>query len=305
MYPKWQAFLANSAKQFFSVNDYETAKYISDYMGKYTVDKEKGKYKIDSRFSVKSKADSIIYPGDCIELLRKIPDDFIQLIITSPPYNNGKPYEDKMSIKEYLDWQKQVISECVRVLKPSGSICWQVGNYYENGAVVPLDILLFPIFKSFGLKLNNRIIWHFGYGGNSDRKLSRRYETILWWVKAKDYVFNLDEIRVPHNVPGKTAYKGSDIGLLTPNPLGANPSDVWNILNVKAGCKEITEHPAQFPLELIRRLVLSMSNSGDCVLDPFLEVELLLLLGLKMEEGLLGRRLGRIILGLLGRGLDN
>jgi adenine-specific DNA-methyltransferase len=121
----------------------------------------------------------------------------------------------------------------VRLLHPRGSICWQVGNHVDDGEVVPLDIVLYPIFKEHGLKLRNRIVWHFEHGLHCTKRLSGRYETILWFTKSNDYTFNLDPIRVPSKYPGKKHFKGPRAGQLSGNPLGKNPSDVWIFPNVK------------------------------------------------------------------------
>ena len=217
-------------------------------------------------------ADIIYFNGDVNDLLVDIPDNFIQLVVTSPPYNLGKEYEEKIDMQTYLKQQEKIISECVRVLKPEGSICWQVGNFVENGEIVPLDILLFPIFSNLGLHLRNRIVWHFGHGFHASNRFSGRYEVILWFTKTDNYLFNLDPIRVPQKYPQKKYYKGPKKGQLSGNPLGKNPSDVWNIPNVKSNHIEKTDHPCQFPVELIERLVLSMSNEGDWVFDPFMGV---------------------------------
>jgi adenine-specific DNA-methyltransferase len=96
----------------------------------------------------------------------------VTLVITSPPYNIGKPYEDRKALDEYLSWQEEVIRESVRTLKPEGSLVWQVGNYVENGEILPLDILLFPIFRSLRLKLRNRIVWAFEHGLHAKRRFS-------------------------------------------------------------------------------------------------------------------------------------
>ena len=193
-------------------------------------------------------------------------------MVTSPPYNIGKEYEKKNDINKYIKWQKDVITECVRVLSNKGSICWQIGNYVENGEIIPLDIILYGIFKDLGLKLRNRIIWHFGHGLHCTKRLSGRYETILWFTKTDNYTFNLDPIRVPQKYPNKKHFKGAKKGKLSCNPLGKNPSDIWNIPNVKSNHIEKTEHPCQFPVELIERLVLSTTNENDIVLDPFMGV---------------------------------
>ena len=217
-------------------------------------------------------ADIVYYNGDTLDLLKDIPNEFVQLIVTSPPYNLGKEYEEKLALNEYLLQQEKVISECIRVLKKEGSICWQVGNFVENGEIIPLDILLFPIFSKYGLHLRNRIVWHFGHGFHASNRFSGRYEVILWFTKSDDYFFNLDPIRVPQKYPGKKYYKGPKKGQLSGNPLGKNPSDVWNVPNVKSNHIEKTLHPCQFPVELIERLVLSMSQENDWVFDPFMGV---------------------------------
>lgn len=211
----------------------------------------------------------IIQNCDCIDFLPLIHDGKIQLIITSPPYNIGKEYEENLSLEEYKKQQARIIKECVRTLSESGSICWQVGTYVKNNQRTPLDIYLFDIFTDLGLKFQNRIVWTFNHGLHSKYRFSSRYETILWFSKTDDYIFNLDPIRIPQKYPNKKHYKGKKIGQLSGNPLGKNPGDVWEITNVKANHPEKTTHPCQFPEELVKRLVLSLSNPGNRILDPF------------------------------------
>jgi adenine-specific DNA-methyltransferase len=222
---------------------------------------------------------NIIYCGDNIKcqdnlaFMRDLPSELMKLIVTSPPYNIGKVYERRKILDIYLASQAQVISECVRLLHPRGSICWQVGNHITaDGEVVPLDIPLYQHFKDHGLHLRNRIVWHFEHGLHCSKRLSGRYETILWFTKSNDYTFNLDPIRVPSKYPNKRYYKGPRAGQLSCNPLGKNPSDVWIIPNVKNNHIEKTIHPCQFPVELVERLVLSMTDAGDNVFDPYVGV---------------------------------
>jgi len=214
-------------------------------------------------------------------MLKKFEDGKFDLIITSPPYNVGKSYETKTSIEKYLETQEQIIGELVRTLSNRGSSCWQVGNYVDKGEVFPLDIFYYQIFKKDGLKLRNRIIWHFEHGLHASNRFSGRYETILWFTKTDDYIFNLDNVRVPSKYPGKRHFKGPKKGLPSGNPLGKNPSDIWLIVerdwdktiwdipNVKSNHPEKTEHPCQFPVELVERCVLALTNEGSWVLDPF------------------------------------
>ena len=209
---------------------------------------------------------------DNLAFMAALPDGQFKLIVTSPPYNIGKDYESKTSLQAWLEGQQRVIAECVRLLHPQGSICWQVGNYVRKGEIIPLDTVLYPIFADLGLKLRNRIVWHFGHGLHCAKRLSGRYETINWWTLGEDYTWNLDAIRVPSKYPGKRHFKGPNIGKLSGNPKGKNPSDVWTFPNVKNNHPEKTAHPCQFPVELVERLVLAMTEEGDAVFDPYMGV---------------------------------
>lgn len=209
---------------------------------------------------------------DNLSYMRQLDDEIMKLIVTSPPYNIGKSYEKKKSLECYIKDQAQVIAECVRLLHPEGSICWQVGNHVQNGEVFPLDMVLYHIFKDHGLKLRNRIIWHFEHGLHCQNRLSGRHETILWFTKGDEYTFHLDPIRVPQKYPGKKHFKGPNQGKLSGNPLGKNPGDVWILPNVKSNHVEKTIHPCQFPVELIERLVLSLTEEDDFVFDPYMGV---------------------------------
>ena len=217
-------------------------------------------------------ASAILACEDNVPFMARLPDAAFKLIVTSPPYNLGKSYERKSALEVYLAMQERVIGECVRLLDDRGSICWQVGNYVENGEIVPLDALLYPLFRTQGLKLRNRIVWHFGHGLHCTKRLSGRYETINWWTKGDDYTWHLDPIRVPSKYPGKKHFKGPNAGKPSCNLKGKNPSDVWLFPNVKSNHPEKTIHPCQFPVELVERLVLSMTDEGDAVFDPYMGV---------------------------------
>lgn len=216
--------------------------------------------------------ETTLHQGDCLPYLKTLPDGLARLVVTSPPYNIGKRYESRATLEDYLKAQEAVITECVRVLADDGSLCWQVGNFVDGKQITPLDMALWPIFQKLGLKLRNRIVWHFEHGLHCTRRFSGRYETILWFTKTDDYVFNLDNVRVPQKYPGKKHFKGPRAGQLSCNPLGKNPGDVWIIPNVKHNHVEKTAHPCQFPVELVERLVLSMTNRADWVLDPYMGV---------------------------------
>lgn len=250
--------------------------------------------------SYNEESDLILYHGNVNDYIATIPDETVQLIVTSPPYNIGKDYEKQVSIEEYLAIQKQTIRELVRILHPAGSVCWQVGNYVEKGEIFPLDIYYYPIFKELGLSLRNRIVWHFGHGLHTQKRFSGRYETILWFTKSDNYTFNLDPVRVPSKYPGKRHYKGPNIGKPSGNPKGKNPSDVWEIVaqdwedcfweipNVKSNHPEKTAHPCQFPVELVERCVLALSGEDDWVFDPYAGVGSALIAAVKHKRRAMG-----------------
>lgn len=216
--------------------------------------------------------DVTLYAGDCMQLMRSMPDRCADLIVTSPPYNIGKEYERRLHLREYVAQQSEAIGECVRLLSDQGSICWQVGNFVDKGEIVPLDSVLYPVFANLGLRMRNRIVWHFEHGLHCTRRFSGRYEVIMWFTKSNEYFFDLDAVRVPQKYPGKKYFKGAKAGQYSCNPLGKNPGDLWTIPNVKHNHVEKTEHPCQFPVELIERLVLSMTVPGSLVVDPFMGV---------------------------------
>jgi adenine-specific DNA-methyltransferase len=238
--------------------------------------------------------------GDTLDFLQTLPEGIAKLIITSPPYNLGKEYESRIDIERYLDFQDKVIEQLIRVLRTDGSICWQVGNFVENFEVFPLDTLYYSHFKKRGLKLRNRIIWRFNHGLHASKRFSGRYETILWFTKSDSYTFNLDSVRIPSKYPGKRHFKGPNKGLPSGNPLGKNPSDVWEFLakewdeelwdipNVKANHPEKTLHPCQYPIELVERCVLALTNESDWVLDPYCGVGSALIAALRHNRKAMG-----------------
>lgn len=218
-----------------------------------------------------------LFNGDCLELLRKMPDESVDLVVTSPPYCIGKAYEDpRNDIETFRNQHISIFDELYRVVKPGGNICWQTGYHVSDRCVVPLDFIVYDIFTHFSdqkkhpFVLRNRILWTFGHGLNSTKRFSGRHETILWFTKGAQSMFNLDGIRVPQKYPGKKSYKGVNKGQLSGNPLGKNPSDVWDIPNVKANHIEKTGHPCQFPVAIPRRLILALTVKGALVLDPFM-----------------------------------
>ncbi|NUQ44158.1 MAG: site-specific DNA-methyltransferase [Calditrichaceae bacterium] len=254
--------------------------------------------------SFKSREPRIFFElGDASNILNKYLDMKFDLVITSPPYNIGKEYEKKKEIEDYLAEQEEIIEKIVNLLSERGSICWQVGNFIDNKKkeIFPLDIFYYNIFKKYNLILKNRIIWHFGHGLHASTRFSGRYETILWFTKSEnEYIFNLDPVRVDSKYPAKKHFKGPNKGKYSSNPKGKNPSDVWSITlsdwekeiweipNVKANHREKTEHPCQYPIELVERCILALTDEGSWILDPFAGVGSTLLAAYKNKRNALG-----------------
>lgn len=218
-----------------------------------------------------------LYNGDCLDLLKTLPDESVDLVVTSPPYCIGKAYEDPHDdIQTFKKQHEAIFSDMYRVVKTGGSICWQTGYHVSDKCVIPLDYIVYDLFTSMSasltppLVLRNRIIWTFGHGLNSTSRFSGRHETIMWFTKGEQTKFNLDDVRVPQKYPGKRSYRGPNKGQLSGNPLGKNPSDVWDIPNVKAKHIEKTEHPCQFPVAIPQRLIKALTDPGALILDPFM-----------------------------------
>jgi adenine-specific DNA-methyltransferase len=225
--------------------------------------------------------------GDASKVLDLIKDRSCRLVISSPPYNIGKPYERdcRRSIDEYFEWLSPIVKKLVRKVTPDGHLCWQVGNYVKKGQVFPLDYFFYQILSNEGWVLRNRIIWHFNFGLHAKKRFSGRYETLLWFTQSEDYRFQLEPVLVPQLYPGKrhSNSRSEKAGTPSGNPKGKNPSDfwsfdpsvafikdpIWELPNVKANHPEKTTHPCQFPSELVERCVLALTEPGDTVLDPF------------------------------------
>jgi DNA modification methylase len=250
--------------------------------------------------------DWLVLEGDAFDQLDSVDDGSCKLVVTSPPYNIGKEYErdQRLTLREYIRWLDKIIGKLCQKISEDGHICWQSGNFVDDGEVFPLDTFFYRMFKRRGFKLRNRIIWHFNFGLHAQTRFSGRYETLLWFTKSDQYTFNLDAVRERQLYPGKrhSAKKGDKAGQPSGNPKGKNPSDfwvlkpdeellergVWDFPNVKANHPEKTIHPCQFPSELVERCVLALTNKGDLVLDPFIGSGTTAIAALKYERRVIG-----------------
>lgn len=212
----------------------------------------------------------VIYCADCVPTLRKLPSNLVSLTVTSPPYNIGKEYENPLPLDSYVTWCEEWMKEVFRITRQHGAFWLNVGYVELPGKVkaLPLPYLLWNRSPFY---LIQEVVWNYGAGVAARKSLSPRNEKLLWYVKDPNaYTFNLDAIRDPDVKYPKQKKNGK----LRCNTIGKNPSDVWQIAKVTSGQDrappERTAHPAQFPLDLVSRIVLGFSEPGQLVLDPFI-----------------------------------
>lgn len=191
--------------------------------------------------------------GDAVGLMNKLPDESIDLIATDPPYNLKKDYGNSIDHKEWNEYERFTqawIKQAVRILKPTGSIYVFMG--------VRFIARLFTAMEEKHLLFNGWITWHYTQGMGRKKGFSPRHEDILYFTKTDDYIFNLDEVRIPQKYFRKRN-----------NMEGANPGDVWQFSHVHYSNPERQPHPTQKPSALMERIIKASSNPGDVVLDPF------------------------------------
>jgi len=232
----------------------------------------------------------ILYHGDSTELLRKLAVKRFQvdLTLTSPPYNIGKEYERIKPVDDYVRWCASWMETIYNITTPTGAFWLNLG-YFEvpgKGLCVPIPYLLWDKSRFYLLQ---EVVWKYGAGVTTKRRLSPRNEKWLFFVKNPNkYTFNLDDIRDPNVKYPNQKKKGK----FRCHPLGKNPSDVWEFPKVTTGkkrsSKERTDHPAQFPLGVVERIIKASSNQTQIVLDPFAG---------SCSAGIASYGLGRIFIG--------
>ena len=213
------------------------------------------------------------YHGDALNMNEILKSESIDLVVTSPPYNIGKEYEEVIHLDDYLDFMQQWMSKAERTLTTDGSFWLNIGFRKESDGrqYVPWEYEVYPVIRDeMNISLVQQVIWHYKAGVNCRHRFSPRKETWLYCVAdLDDYIFNLDKVRVPAKYPNQ-----KKDGELKVNPKGKNPGDVWDIPKVTSGkgraSPERTEHPAQYPEDVIERIIKASSNPGDVVLDPYL-----------------------------------
>ncbi len=201
-----------------------------------------------------------IYCGDVLQLLATWPAGSVDLVFADPPFNIGYVYDkyrDDRPDEEYVEWSRDWMRACQRVLKPTGSFYIAIGDEFAA------DIRV--IGRELGLHLRNWIIWHYTFGQNTKAKFCRAHTHIFYFVKdAERFTFNDRLLRFPS--ARHTEYQD-----LRASPLGRLPDDVWDEFPRVCGTfrERAGFHGCQMPEALLQRIVLASSNPGDLVLDPF------------------------------------
>lgn len=214
--------------------------------------------------------DILLYEGDCVELLSRLPAGLVDLTVTSPPYNIGKEYEADLEVSAYLEWCERWITEVYRATAPTGAFWLNLG-YFElpgRARAIPISYLLWDRVPFY---LVQEVVWHYGAGVAARRAYSPRNEKFLWYARdPDDFYFDLDAVRDP-NIKYPNQFKN---GRRKVNLAGKNPSDVWIFPKVTSGrnrsSRERTPHPAQFPVAVIERIMKGSSGKGALVLDPLM-----------------------------------
>jgi adenine-specific DNA-methyltransferase len=229
-----------------------------------------------------------LYNRDCLSAMQQLQSGLIDLTVTSPPYNIGKAYEQPLELAEYIEWCSQWLGEIGRLTSERGAFWLNLGYVEKPGAARALP-LTYILWNRVPLYLIQEVVWHYGAGVAAKRSFSPRNEKFLWYVKNESgYTFNLDDVRDP-DVKYPNQKKN---GKLKCNPLGKNPSDVWLFPKVTSGTDraspERTEHPAQFPVAVIERIIKACSNRGDVILDPFMGSGTTALVAVQLGRPVLG-----------------
>lgn len=226
-----------------------------------------------------------IYQGDSLELLKQLPDNSIDLVITSPPYADLKTYIDFKGVlaDDYVDWFIPYCREIERVIKPTGSFILNINDKVENGFRHPYVFdLISRLHRETGLKMFERLFWNKMKSLPNRSRFGDRIEYLFWFAKSKDFYFNIDEMRTEYSEksikrmkkPLKKRYARTDnddnldYKDWAPNPKGALPT---TIVNISSESKRIADnHVAVYPVDLVKYFIGGATKEGDVVLDPFM-----------------------------------
>lgn len=207
-----------------------------------------------------------IFNEDVLNGISKIPNNFVDLVVADPPYCLGKDYgnnSDKLKPKDYLEWSKKWIDAVVPKIKNRGSfyifLTWQHSPE------------IFSYMKK-NLIMINEIIWDRKVPsmGGSTIKFSSVHDNIGFFVKSRDYYFDIDAIRIPYDEATKKVRTRPRFVGKKWLEVGYNPKDIWSVSRIHAEAPEREDHPTQKPLEIIERIINASSPEEGVVLDPFM-----------------------------------
>lgn len=214
------------------------------------------------------------YLGDNVEVMRSIPEGVIDLTVTSPPYDNLREYTGESN----WNWEKftQVAQELYRVTKDGGIVCWIVADATVNGSETGTSFKQSLYAIECGFNLHDTMIWDKG-GFSAVGSLRSRYapvfEYMFIWSKGKPKTFNPIKDRVNKHggkkASGTIRQKDGSTKPMSKSMVINEFGQRFNIWE-QSPQRQVGGHPAPFPIELARDHILSWSNEGDVVLDPFM-----------------------------------
>lgn len=223
---------------------------------------------VDScNFEEKHSENSMAILGDSLMVLKSMKSNSVNLIFADAPYNIGKDFgnnSDKWkSIKDYINWCKEWIDECLRVLRDDGTMYFMTATQH----MPYLDV-----YVSEKYNVLCRIVWTYDSSGVQSKKIyGSLYEPILMINRSarSKYIFNHEDILIEAKTGAKR--KLIDYRKDPPQPYNTEkvPGNVWEFNRVRFKMNEYENHPTQKPESLIERIIKASSNVGDIVLDPF------------------------------------
>ncbi len=230
----------------------------------------------------KSKIDSFIgyiTNGDCTEILSKIESNSVDLVVTSPPYDNLRDYKKDSTWN--IDSFKKIAKQLYRVMKDGGVVVWVVGDSVIKGNKSLTSFRQALYFQEIGFNMYDVIIYEkAGTAPPHKNRYFNAFEYMFVLSKGLPKTINLIEDK-PNNWANHTTFgnvtRREQDGTLTPKgkkvikPFGIR-TNIWRYNNGKGFAtkdKIAYEHPAIFPEKLVEDHIISWSNEGDIVLDPF------------------------------------
>jgi len=260
-----------------------------------------------------------IYQGDSLELLKKVEDNSIDLIFTSPPYSTLKVYIDNPGIlaDDYVNWFIPYCKEIERIMKPTGSFILNINDKVESKFRHPYVFdLISRLHKETNLKMFERLFWNKLKSLPNRYRFGDRVEFIFWFTKDDKFTFNLDDIRVEYNEKSVKRMKTQLIKRYSrtendqkvyknwaPNPKGALPT---TLVNISSEVKKVADnHVAVFPVSLPEYFIKGSTNEGDTVLDPFMGTGTTAIAALNLKRNYLGFELQQSYIDLAKKRIED